>query len=201
MLCKANTKETVFKSCKEKQLCGEGPAHVDPEALRKGHGSLTPSCPIPPESLVAEAAGRLPLCRIPLSFSRGHRLSVTWPRFRAAWAYLPFPGGGSCFPKATLRGRVLSLDLSAGKVPPQPTRDVQEQTCWVFGNHWFAFRKPFKEVEDNHCPAAMLGLVTAPCNHGHFRTRSKIKDGKSPRRCKNRENNCVLLTLKSLQDC
>lgn len=64
------------------------------------------------------------------------------------------------------------------------------------------FTKPLKEVEDNGRPAAMLGLVTAPCNHGHFRMRSKIKDGKSPRRrCKNRENNCVLLTLKNLQDC
>lgn len=57
-----------------------------------GRSSLTPSFPIPSESLVAEAVGRQPLCWVQLSFSRRHRSSVTWPQFRAAWVHLPFLG-------------------------------------------------------------------------------------------------------------
>lgn len=57
-----------------------------------GRSSLTPSFPIPSESLVAEAVGRLPLCWVQLSFSRRHRPSVTWPQFRAARVHLPFLG-------------------------------------------------------------------------------------------------------------
>ena len=104
--------------------------------------------------------------------------------------------GGSCFPKANLRGGVSFLERSSGNVRPQPMNDVKEQICWVFGNDSFAFTKPLKAVKDNCSHATILMTATLqPCNH---RDLAETKDGKSPRRrCKNRDP----LTLSICQMC
>ena len=86
MLCNANMKEMVFKSCKKKWWLDEESVHPIPEGLRTffHHSSLVPSYLIPLEFLVVKAVGGLPPRWVQFSFSRMHRLSITWPQIRAA---------------------------------------------------------------------------------------------------------------------